>query len=509
MGQKKQKQKRKLEQQMETNKPKLPKMCLCMIVKNEAHVIKETLNNMLKYIDYWVISDTGSTDGTQEIIKDFFKQKKIPGELVENEWKNFGHNRTLAFEAAYKKSEYVWVIDADDLIVGNLILPKLNKDMYLLNYGNKDFSYARTQIFNNQLKWCYRGVLHEFSKCLDKEKPTSFKIEGDYFVDSRRLGDRNKDTQKYLKDGNLLIEAIENNIDPDLHGRYYFYAAQSFRDYKDLEKAIKYYKIRTEKDGWHEELYVSYMELGLAMIEKKYKIEEIKEAFMNGFKVLPRRAECLYFLAKYYFENKKIEDAYKTCKIASKIIYPIDLVLFIKKDIHDYKTKELLLLILIYAKKTKVEIKNLTDENLDKEIDLLFEFMTKNKLVPYEEKQKFKNLKEFLNKVLIEPPMLDDYVFIDNTDSFGDDIGYFHDKSIEDLEEISSICDNCIAFNTYGYLKHSINLPMIILPNKNYFNDGIYVKKEIAYKLVNKFGTDLINLKENKKFDLNNLSELD
>ena len=71
---------------------------------------------------------------------------------------------------------------------------------------------------------------------MDKENLTSLKIVGDYFVDSRRLGDRNKDKQKYLKDGNLLIDAIENNIDPDLHGRYYFYAAQSFRDYKDLEK---------------------------------------------------------------------------------------------------------------------------------------------------------------------------------------------------------------------------------------------------------------------------------
>ena len=205
-------------------------------------------HNILKYIDYWVISDTGSTDGTQEIIKEFFEQKKIPGELVENEWKNFGHNRTLAFDAAYKKSEYVWVIDADDLIVGNIILPKLNQDMYMLNYGNKDLSYGRTQIFNNQLKWCYRGVLHEFSKCLDKKNPTLFKIDGDYYVDSRRLGDRNKDKQKYLKDGNLLIDAIENNIDPDLHGRYYFYAAQSFRDYKDLEKAIKGLKSVTNKE---------------------------------------------------------------------------------------------------------------------------------------------------------------------------------------------------------------------------------------------------------------------
>ena len=48
-------------------------ICLNMIVKNEAHVILETLINLTSYIDfdYWVISDTGSTDNTKEIIQTF------------------------------------------------------------------------------------------------------------------------------------------------------------------------------------------------------------------------------------------------------------------------------------------------------------------------------------------------------------------------------------------------------------------------------------------------------
>ena len=52
-------------------------ICLNMIVKNEAHIISETFDNLLKHIPltYWVISDTGSTDGTQQLIKDYFKSK--------------------------------------------------------------------------------------------------------------------------------------------------------------------------------------------------------------------------------------------------------------------------------------------------------------------------------------------------------------------------------------------------------------------------------------------------
>ena len=39
-------------------------ICLNMIVKNESKIIRETLVNICKYIklDYWVISDTGSSD---------------------------------------------------------------------------------------------------------------------------------------------------------------------------------------------------------------------------------------------------------------------------------------------------------------------------------------------------------------------------------------------------------------------------------------------------------------
>jgi glycosyltransferase involved in cell wall biosynthesis len=102
-------------------------LCLNMIVKDESDIIRETLENLVQHLDldYWVISDTGSTDNTQQIILDFFKEKNIPGELFQDTWKDFGHNRTLALEHAYKKSDYLFIFDADDKIIGKM---KLDKD---------------------------------------------------------------------------------------------------------------------------------------------------------------------------------------------------------------------------------------------------------------------------------------------------------------------------------------------------------------------------------------------
>ncbi len=39
---------------------------------------------------------------------------------------------------------------------------------------------------------------------------------------------------------------------------------------------------------------------------------------------------------------------------------------------------------------------------------------------------------------------------------------------------------------------------MILLANQNYKNDGIYIKKEIAKKIIDNYGTDLLKLPETK-----------
>ena len=80
-------------------------ICLNMIVKDESHIIEETLIKLLDKIhfDYWVISDTGSSDNTKEIITKFFNSKDIKGELHDDEWVDFAFNRTKALEYALNK----------------------------------------------------------------------------------------------------------------------------------------------------------------------------------------------------------------------------------------------------------------------------------------------------------------------------------------------------------------------------------------------------------------------
>lgn len=57
----------------------------------------------------WVICDTGSTDGTQDLLTSYFAAAGIPGHLANHTWKDFGHNRNLCLEV---RSSEVWGVES-------------------------------------------------------------------------------------------------------------------------------------------------------------------------------------------------------------------------------------------------------------------------------------------------------------------------------------------------------------------------------------------------------------
>ena len=317
------------------------KLCLNMIVKNESHIICETLDCISKYIDYYVIIDTGSTDNTKEVITNFFKTKNIKGEIHDVPWKNFGYNRSEAIKYCKGKAEYIWVIDADDLIVGDLKLPeKLESRAYNLIYGDQ-FTYWRTQIFNiKDYDWKYVGVLHEYPSC-EPEKGNIDEIYGDYYMDSRRLGDRNKDSNKYQRDCDLLLQGVKDEPDNE---RYMFYLAQSYMDLCQHDKAEEWYLKRAEKGRWYEEHFYALYKAGLCKAYQNKPWEEILECFLNAHKINQCRIEPIYEIVKHYREENNFEEGYKYGSYIKDITSHDwwykkhkDQKLFIHNDIYDYK----------------------------------------------------------------------------------------------------------------------------------------------------------------------------
>lgn len=332
------------------------RICLNAIVKDEAHIILEMLESVASYVCYWIISDTGSTDGTQDVIREFFKKRGIPGELHEDQWKNFSHNRTNAIAHCHNSPkkhsfDYVLVMDADDLLEGKLIIPDKasHPDAYKLRITGGGIVYDRLQLFNNNLRWGYKGVVHEYAVCLDNGSFSNEFLEGNYSIVSRRLGARSKDPEKYLRDAEMLIQGIEE--EPEMETRYTFYAAQSYRDYGDNEKALQYYQKRTTLGGWKDEVYCSYFYIAQIYQKLNKRSADVISAFLDAHRCDPSRAEPLFEVALIYNRIGDNPSAYDYAKKATEIPFPGPEHLFVTNDVYEWKALDLLSFVSYYIGK--------------------------------------------------------------------------------------------------------------------------------------------------------------
>ena len=319
-------------------------ICLNMIVKNESAIIRDTLENIITHVplDYYVISDTGSDDNTADIIKQFFAEKGIQGEIHHDEWVNFAHNRNFALQHAQGKTDYVLIFDADDRFEGNFALPEeLTSDRYYFRMANSVTGanvYFRTLMFRNDGSFYWRGVLHEF---VEQRKKTVVeqKIFGDYYVISGRFGARSKNPQKYLQDAMTLEKAFYSPEDEDLKDRYAFYTAQSYRDADMPEKAIEWYAKRANLGGWYEEVYYSLLQIALLKIELNAPLDEVQNLLLAAYEYRPQRAESLYHLARQLRLHDKIKLAYIYANAAVSIPLTKD-ILFVDHSVYEWKAKD-------------------------------------------------------------------------------------------------------------------------------------------------------------------------
>lgn len=311
-----------------------PKICLNMIVRNEAHIVRETLDSVAPYIDSWVIVDTGSDDGTQELIRSHMANLGIPGALYEHPWINFGHNRSEAMKLAQGKGDYIWVIDADDLVNGEIDFSELSADVYSLHYRSS-VDYWRKQLFRSGLPWRYAGVVHEYPMC---DVPfVAERLVGDYSIESRRLGSRNLDTQKYARDCEMLLLDLERNPHD---ARTVFYLARSYFDLGDYDSAREWYARRIEMGGFAEEVYYSMLQVAQAMIHSDLPWPDIQDAYLRAWEFRPTRAEALVAIARRYRTEGEYQLGHLFAEYAARIPLPEADVLFVDSSSYLWRAED-------------------------------------------------------------------------------------------------------------------------------------------------------------------------
>lgn len=90
-----------------------PTLGILMIVKNEAKKLATCLDSVQGWVDEIVILDSGSSDNTEEIAKRYTQNF-----YLNTQWEGFGKQRQLA--QSYMTSDWIFVIDADEVITNEL-----------------------------------------------------------------------------------------------------------------------------------------------------------------------------------------------------------------------------------------------------------------------------------------------------------------------------------------------------------------------------------------------------
>jgi glycosyltransferase involved in cell wall biosynthesis len=319
------------------------RIVLCMIVKNEAAVIRRCLDAALGLVDGYVICDTGSSDSTPELVRQAAAELGVPGRVLAHPWRDFGHNRTLSASAARAWVEeqgwplghtYLLFLDADMVLRQGAPLDKqaLTATSYLLCQRCPALSYYNLRLARLSHTWCAVGLTHEYWEARE-QAPAPERLDDPWIDD---VGDGGSKGDKLERDLRLLKAGLA--AEPD-NARYMFYLARTLEDAGLFEQAAYWYERRSQAGGWDEERWYAAYRRGVCQLELGAS-EQGSALLLAAFDERPSRAEPLHALARHYRERGQHHLALMLARQGLELAYPSDDLLFVWKEVYDWQLWE-------------------------------------------------------------------------------------------------------------------------------------------------------------------------
>lgn len=321
-------------------------ICLSMIVKNEEKDIKRCLESVIPYIDYWVISDTGSTDKTKEVIQQLMDKHGVPGELHDHKWEDFSTNRNYALELSRPHADYIWFMDADDNFVPNGSDPfsDLSDEyaMYHMNYTIDDgIFFNRACIIKSDAEFEFYGAMHEVlglkgGEVYPGDKRALLAGAGHIVARASPLKRNKTEKEKYLNDAAILEKDLEKN---PLNYRSMFYLGQSYQLAGELLQAIDAYALRAmfPGEGNTDEVFLALYEIAKMKIALRFPEEECIDSCVRAWECDASRVEPIALAMQYLYQRSRVGYALALGMIASKTVSPNPGAAKLDSTIYDYK----------------------------------------------------------------------------------------------------------------------------------------------------------------------------
>ncbi|MFE4570442.1 tetratricopeptide repeat-containing glycosyltransferase family 2 protein [Paenibacillus chitinolyticus] len=276
----------------------MPTISLCMIVKNEEDHIGRCLASVADLVDEIIIVDTGSTDRTVPIVREYTDR------VHHFRWiDDFAAARNYSFSLAEK--EYILWLDADDVFeepdrikLASLIKtlePSVDAVNMVYNLAFDEFGQVSASIRRNRLVkrscgFLWHGPVHEYLEVGGNVRTT------DIAVTHRAL---HHDSGRNLRIYENRLARGETFSPRDL-----FYFANELKDHRMYNRAIHYYEeFLGTGNGWIEDNISACGRLAdcfHALGDEKRELDSVFRSFLYAS---PRAEFCCRL--GYVFLRKK------------------------------------------------------------------------------------------------------------------------------------------------------------------------------------------------------------
>lgn len=269
-----------------------PQIALSGIMKNEALGVIRTLDAIRPIIDCVALLDTGSDDGTPEIVEAWMKKHDIPGVVVRGAWPGrYDTARNKGIEIARATgATWMFEIDCDWIFQGN----GAELREHVLN-ENKAHGFQfevqtpASMVRSVRMRRCdapfvWNMGVHEELQWHGTEPYVAANVDGARFIYMNTTPESDRQA-RYLRDVEMLLPDAEKG-----HPRSQFFLGQTYMNMGEKDKAIEWYVKRGETvQGAVQERAIAYFRAG--------HLADKIEYFLTSFAIDPARAEPLWELA--------------------------------------------------------------------------------------------------------------------------------------------------------------------------------------------------------------------
>ena len=161
------------------------------IVKDEAKAIRATLDSVRSFVDRWAICDTGSSDGTQAIVRE--AMASVDGFLFEETFVGYAESRNRVVDACVEEAtkkdvslDFLLMLSADETLHGGdnlrafLATYEGPDEVFLIEVRTPVNALDQPRLVRAGASWRYVGEgVHEELRCVtDPERVPKVKVEG-------------------------------------------------------------------------------------------------------------------------------------------------------------------------------------------------------------------------------------------------------------------------------------------------------------------------------------------